>query len=195
MERFRNIIKNNFWQAISIVIILTFIIIIALFFSYNKKTYSFKNVRENINNINYKDISKLKLINIDTKNRDSLSNLKKLELVAFITCNNCQTCIEMIVSEFNRYQLSIKSKEDNAILILLGDCENFSEDFRLRYNRVFNIYIPDSVENSQKEIIVPTPSVLFMGKNNFFLLKPNPSILLEFSKEVDELIKKYKNLK
>ncbi|MGB9774354.1 MAG: hypothetical protein ACP5JH_11010 [Bacteroidota bacterium] len=66
------------------------------------------------------------------------SQLQAPVLIAFVREVDCQSCVELVVSEFNRLSLQINGKKPSCVLIA-HDGE-FYKHLRMRYNTVFPIY-------------------------------------------------------
>jgi hypothetical protein len=128
---------------------------------------------------------------LETKIKDIDLNysiaLKELEVAVLISCNDCRTCIESIISDVVRYKESLGLNRDKIGIVVIEPCwySEFNDIIRMKYGRVFKIFKASGIN-------VVTPLVYIPRENKFFVIRPDISELIKFSDSLDSLIMKEK---
>jgi len=121
-----------------------------------------------------------------------LEQFKDFKMVAFISSDDCSTCIEAIIREFIRFEFALGDGFDCSIVVVNkgSNYKNFLEDLRSKYGWKVYFY-----ELNQKTLSIQTPSVYFRDDNGFMVIKPDISAISTFHSKVENLINKYSQLK
>lgn|GEM_PF-2970383 len=90
------------------------------------------------------------------------SELQAPLLIAFAREVDCPSCLELVISEFNRLTLRANGRKSSCLLI--SDDAQFCKHLRMRYNTVFPIYQVIRDQGSDLLLRLGSPCIIVTDK-------------------------------
>lgn len=113
-----------------------------------------------------------------------LGSLVNIKAIGFVSQRDCETCVEVLISELNQLKLRLRDKGRSVVLAVINSDKQFSQELAARYGGVLEI-VPIA-----SPVSLTSPSV-YLNSNGAFehlTIESTESGLLGFTHRMDSVI-------